>query len=372
MKILIEDNGIGIPSEDLPKIFDRFFQADHNNISESGFGIGLALAKGIIQLHGGSITVESCEAEMGQSGFTRFTVMLPLGESSIMNDEQQGKDSITENTFPTPDQNQDNNSAERTSDKHESALPSILLVEDNVEIRAVLKTILEASYDILEASNGLEGWSIVTEQLPDVVISDIAMPEMDGIELTRHIKNDLRTDHIPVILLTARGALEHHVEGIETGADDYITKPFHAQILQLKVKNLLDTREKLKAKYHRVVTLEPTHEELEDPENKFLLKLKNILDANLNDPDFNVAKLVTEIGMSRPVLFRKIKMLTGHSVIDLIRTTRLKKAEMLLKQKKLSISEIAFTVGFNDPKYFSKSFRAQFGKTPTEYMESLH
>ena len=257
------------------------------------------------------------------------------------------------------------------SDNEGNERPSILLVEDNIEIRSVLKTILETKYVILEASDGKEGWSITTESLPDIIISDIAMPDMDGIELTRLVKNDLRTDHIPVILLTARGALEHHVEGIETGADDFITKPFHAQILQLKIKHHLETREKLKAKYHRVVTLDPTHEELEDPENKFLVKLKGILEANLNDPDFNVSRLVSEIGMSRPVLFRKIKMITGHSVIDLIRTTRLKKAEMLLKQKKLSISEVAFTVGFNDPKYFSKSFRAQFGKTPTEYIESL-
>jgi AraC-like DNA-binding protein len=194
---------------------------------------------------------------------------------------------------------------------------------------------------------------------------------MDGLELTHLIKNDDRTNHIPVILLTARGATEHHVEGIATGADDYITKPFHAQILLLKIRNLIASREKLKEKYRRVITLVPGHEEVEDPENKFLAKLKSILEDNLTDPDFNVSRLVTEIGMSRPVLFRKVKMLTGLSVIDLIRSTRLKKAEMLLKQKRMTISEVAFTVGFNDPKYFSKSFRSQFGMTPTEYIESL-
>ncbi|HEX5169736.1 MAG TPA: two-component regulator propeller domain-containing protein [Cyclobacteriaceae bacterium] len=371
VKILVEDNGIGIPSEDLPRIFDRFFQADHNNISESGFGIGLALAKGIIQLHGGSIGVESHEAELGQSGFTKFTIRLPLIDAATSVPEQQVHENITGDVVNVHQSHEDDTEGS-VDDKGKDQRPSVLLIEDNIEIRTVLRTILESSYDILEASNGKEGWDIITEQLPDVIISDIAMPQMDGIQLTRLVKTDLRTDHIPVILLTARGAFEHHVEGMETGADDYITKPFHARILQLKVKNLLETREKLKAKYHRVVTLEPTHEELEDPENKFLMKLKHILEANLNDPDFNVSKLVSEIGMSRPVLFRKIKMLTGHSVIDLIRSTRLKKAEMLLKQKKLSISEIAFTVGFNDPKYFSKSFRAQFGKTPTEYMESLN
>jgi YesN/AraC family two-component response regulator len=247
----------------------------------------------------------------------------------------------------------------------------IMLVEDNIEIRSCLREMLSPLYDIVESNDGKEAWPIIADQLPDLIVSDIAMPEMDGLELTQLIKNDERTNHIPVILLTARGATEHHVEGIATGADDYITKPFHAQILLLKIKNLIASREKLKEKYHRVVTLEPVHEEVEDPENKFLVKLRNILEANLTDPDFNVTKLVTEIGMSRPVLFRKIKMLTGLSVIDLIRSTRLKKAEMLLKQKRMTISEVAFTVGFNDPKYFSKSFRSQFGKTPTEYIESL-
>jgi DNA-binding response OmpR family regulator len=248
----------------------------------------------------------------------------------------------------------------------------VLLIEDNLEIRACLRTILLPYYIVHESSNGAEGWLLATKELPDLVISDIAMPEMDGLDFTRRMKSDARTSHIPVILLTARGATEHHIEGMETGADDYLTKPFHSRILLLKVKNLLASREKLKEKYHRIITLEPTCEEIEDPDNKFLAKLKNLLDAHLNDPDFNVAKLVTEIGMSRPVLFRKIKMLTGLSVIDLIRSTRLKKAEMLLKQKRMSISEVVFTVGFNDPKYFSKSFRAQFGLKETQGPQMIY
>jgi CheY-like chemotaxis protein len=357
VKIVIEDNGIGIPADDLPKIFNRFFQVEHNNINESGFGIGLALAKGIIQQHGGAIHVDSQEANENQSGFTRFTIHLPLTPSIV--EHQIVLDVTTDDSKSTKDVVPD-------AERHK-----ILLVEDNIEIRSCLKEILLPLYDILESGNGDEAWPLITEALPDLIISDIAMPEMDGLALTHLIKNDERTDHIPVILLTARGATEHHVEGITTGADDYITKPFHAQILLLKIKNLIALRERLKEKYHRVVTLMPVHEEVEDPENKFLVKLKTILEANLTDPDFNVSKLVTEIGMSRPVLFRKIKMLTGLSVIDLIRSTRLRKAEMLLKQKKMTISEVAFTVGFNDPKYFSKSFRSQYGKTPTEYIDSL-
>lgn len=369
-KIVVEDNGIGIPSEELPKIFNRFFQVENTGINESGFGIGLALAKGIVDLHGGMINVESAEGGAGQSGFTRFTILLPLPVKSATPAVLSQEPSVLTHLVETVDEaevDEEDPTSRKRSDK-----PLLLLIEDNVEIRTCLKMILSSSNQILEASNGKEGWEIATQQLPDLVISDIAMPEMDGLEFARLMKKDERTNHIPVILLTARGAMEHHVEGIETGADDYITKPFHARILQLKVRNLLALREKLKEKYHRVVTFEPTEETVEDPDSKFLVRLKNILEPNLNDPDFNVTKLVTEIGMSRPVLFRKIKMLTGLSVIDLIRSMRLKKAEMLLRQKKMSVSEVAFTVGFNDPKYFSKSFRSQFGKTPTEYMESLN
>jgi signal transduction histidine kinase/DNA-binding response OmpR family regulator len=365
IRVVIEDNGIGIPSEDIPKIFNRFFQVEHNTINESGFGIGLALAKGIVQLHGGSIHVDSREADMSHPGFTRFTILLPLTNSPIAAVDEPSS------VFQQVVIGDDLSKTSHPEDTNVNNRSMIMLVEDNIEIRSCLKEMLSPLYDVVESNHGKEAWPIIADQLPDLIVSDIAMPEMDGLELTDLIKNDERTNHIPVILLTARGATEHHVEGIATGADDYITKPFHAQILLLKIKNLIASREKLKEKYHRVVTLEPVHEEVEDPENKFLVKLRNILEANLTDPDFNVTKLVTEIGMSRPVLFRKIKMLTGLSVIDLIRSTRLKKAEMLLRQKRMTISEVAFTVGFNDPKYFSKSFRSQFGKTPTEYMESL-
>lgn len=366
VKIVVEDNGIGIPGEDLPKVFNRFFQADHNPINESGFGIGLALTKGIIQLHGGSIEAESREADLNRPGFTRFTIMIPLPATQTESPAEDDHQILNETTAIS-----DVNAGATFFNEHLTERPVVMVVEDNAGIRACLREILELHYEVVECCHGKDAWAVTADQLPDLIISDIAMPEMDGLEFTRLVKNDERTNHIPVILLTARGATEHHIKGIESGADDYITKPFHAQILIGKVKNLIASREKLREKYQRIITLDPAQEELEDPEDKFLLKLKDILEANLTDADFNVSKLVTEIGMSRSVLFRKVKMLTGLSVIDLIRSTRLKKAEKLLKQKKMSISEVAFTVGFNDPKYFSKSFRAQFGKTPTEYMESL-
>ncbi|HEY9048251.1 MAG TPA: two-component regulator propeller domain-containing protein [Ohtaekwangia sp.] len=369
VKIILEDNGIGIAEADVPKIFNRFFQVENAGVREAGFGIGLSLTKGIIDLHGGAITVESQEAELGQSGFTRFVITLPVHLPSaeapaIFPDSTTEKHTASIYIPVCPDQPVAIKSTRASAHQ-------ILLVEDNAEIRSCIRDILATHYNVVEAANGSEALPLARRNLPDVIISDIAMPAMDGLEFTRHIKNDERTRHIPVILLTARSAAEHQIEGIDCGADEYITKPFHSRILLLKIRNLLAMREQLKEKYQKIVTLQPPHEEVEDPDNKFLQRLMGILDVNLNDADFNVTKLVSEIGMSRPVLFRKVKMLTGLSVIDLIRSTRLKKAEMLLRQKKMTISEVAFTVGFNDPKYFSKSFHAQFGTTPSRYMESL-
>jgi ligand-binding sensor domain-containing protein/signal transduction histidine kinase/DNA-binding NarL/FixJ family response regulator len=368
VKIILEDNGIGIGQADLPKIFNRFFQVEHAGTRESGFGIGLALTKGIIDLHGGTIAVESHEAALGQSGFTRFIITLPKNEPAAPEHNTIVHDIVTGQYIPFDSEPSSAHPEAVTKQKHPY---HVLLVDDNIEIRHCIRTILSPYYTIHEASNGMEACTLAKRTIPDLIISDIAMPEMDGLEFTRHIKDDERTQHIPVILLTARDTTEHHVEGIDEGADDYITKPFHSRLLLLKIRNLLAVRETLKEKYKKIVTIEPRHEEVEDPDNKFLQRLMRILDDNINDADFNVSRLVTEIGMSRPVLFRKVKVLTGMSVIDLIRSTRLKKAEMLLRQKKMSISEVAFTVGFNDPKYFSKSFHAQFGTTPSKYMESL-
>jgi ligand-binding sensor domain-containing protein/signal transduction histidine kinase/DNA-binding NarL/FixJ family response regulator len=370
VKIILEDNGIGIGQADLPKIFNRFFQVENSGMRESGFGIGLSLTKGIIDLHGGTIAAESDEAALGQSGFTRFIITLPV-HPSVSTEQNAIFQDILSQKFITPEPTITSAENETNNKQKQNHLYEVLIVEDNVEIRHCIRNILSPYYNIHEAANGVEALALTKRSIPDLIISDIAMPEMDGLEFTQQVKHDERTQHIPVILLTARDTTEHHLEGIDKGADDYITKPFHSRLLLSKIRNLLTVRDKLKEKYQKIVTLEPRHEEVEDPDNKFLQRLMRILDDNINDADFNVAKLVTEIGMSRPVLFRKVKILTGMSVIDLIRSTRLKKAEMLLRQKKMSISEVAFTVGFNDPKYFSKSFHAQFGTTPSKYMESI-
>jgi CheY-like chemotaxis protein/AraC-like DNA-binding protein len=367
--ITIEDNGLGISAAQLEKIFHRFYQAENTGIQEAGFGIGLALAKGIIDLHHGEIHVESREATNREQGFTRFTITLRSGnahfdQSQISHEQVNTAETLkAESWTPAPEK------TEKISDQGDR--PLVLLVEDHDDIRNYIRDILIHHYEVLEARNGLEGWELATENLPDLIVSDVMMPQLNGLDLVNKLKNDQRTSHIPVILLTARSTVNHQVEGLETGADDYLPKPFNVQLLLAKIKSHLAVREKLKEKYSRIVTLQPQHQEVEDPDDKFLQRLMAILEENIVNSDFNVSKLVREIGMSRPVLFRKTKMLTGLSVIDLIRNVRLKKAEMLLKQKKLSISEVAFTVGFSDPKYFSKTFRAHFGKTPSQYLEEL-
>ncbi|WP_234735792.1 hybrid sensor histidine kinase/response regulator transcription factor [Tellurirhabdus bombi] len=369
--IFIEDNGVGISADDLHRIFHRFYQADHPGTHNSGFGIGLALSKSIIDLHQGTIGVESREASAGQHGHTQFMIKLPLAVASEATNIKAKGEEITAFLAPAEPIVVDF-VQEEVSTNHSVEKPLILIVEDQEDIRAYLKEMLQETYQVVEAANGALAWEQATQSLPDLVISDVAMPVMDGVELTRRLKTDARTAHIPVILLTARTAVEHQLAGLKTGADEYLTKPFHGQLLMTRIQNLLQLREKLKAKYHRIVTLQPQNQEIDHPDDKFLNRLMTIMESNLSNADFNVASLVTEMGMSRPVLFRKVKMLTGLSVIDLLRTTRLKKAEMLLKQRKMSVSEVAFTVGFNDPKYFSKSFRSQFGQTPTEYLTNLN
>jgi len=369
VRITIEDNGLGISPVHLEKIFHRFYQAEHSGLHEAGFGIGLALTKGIIDLHHGIIEVESSEARNSANGFTKFTISLPGGnnhfdKSQISGEEEtRNREEKWSEADVLPPQISDEHSW-----KGKASGKLILLVEDNEQIRKYIRDLLRAyHYEILECASGLEGWEAATDKLPDLILSDVVMPAMSGLELVNKLKNDQRTSHIPVILLTGRSAINYQVEGLGTGADDYLTKPFNASLLLLKIQNLLAMREKLKEKYSRLVILQPRQEVVENPDDKFLARLMHAMEANLGDTDFNVSRLVREIGMSRPVLFRKTKMLTGLSVIDLIRSVRLKRAEMLLKQGKMSISEVAFTVGFSDPKYFSKSFREQYGKSPSQY-----
>ncbi|MDP4239761.1 MAG: two-component regulator propeller domain-containing protein [Bacteroidota bacterium] len=369
--ITIEDNGKGISSEHLEKIFDRFYQVENTGMEDFGFGIGLSLSKGIIELHHGTISVQSTESTETASGKTIFTVKIPLGRDHFKSSE------IAKETQPI-DQIESYIDLDLGENVRHASIPTpiqidttkytLLIVDDNIEIRDFLAERLKGNYTILEAEDGEQAWNIAIKDVPDLIISDVVMPKLDGISFTNRLKNDERTSHIPVILLTARNELDNRLEGLETEADSFLTKPFNISILELKIRNILRSYNKLKAKYSRIVTLEPVNTEISGTEEKFLQRLMVVIERHIADTEFNVSKLVDEIGMSRPVLFRKLKALTDMSIIDLIRTTRLKKAAALLQQKKMTISEVSYAVGFTDSKYFSKAFRHQYGKTPSEYM----
>ncbi|WP_199182133.1 DNA-binding response regulator, partial [Siphonobacter sp. BAB-5405] len=245
--------------------------------------------------------------------------------------------------------------------------PVLLLIEDNAEVLAFIQETLLPSYRILTARNGWEGWQLASTQIPDVIVSDVTMPEMDGLELAEKLKQDDRTSHIPLMLLTARASQVHQVSGLAVGVDDYVTKPFSVEILQLKIRNLLASRELLRQKYSRMMTLEPQQIPINTQDEVFLHKLIDIIEDHLDHPDFGVNMLASAVAMSTPVLYRKLKALTDLSVNDFIKTIRLKKAAQLLTSQPLTIYEVAYAVGFDDRKYFSKEFKKYFGQTPSEY-----
>lgn len=362
ISITITDNGPGISAEAQQHIFDDFYQGK-NSSKVSGWGIGLALAKNIVALHKGSISVKSEPALDNKPGNTAFKVTLLKGKAHFtanqLADEAPEQHTPLVVNYQVPEL-----ISETTAEKER---PVVLLVEDNDEVRGFIKEGLADTYTIHESMNGADGWDTASDLIPDLVISDVTMPVMDGLELCSKLKTDERTSHIPVILLTAKAAHTHQVSGLETGADAYITKPFSMQILELNVRNLLLARQAMRKKYGQQVTLMPTNKVIASPDEKFLNKLMQIVEQNMEDPEFDVTKLVNNIGMSQTVLYRKIKALTDLTITDLIKTTRLKHAAQLLAQNKLTIAEVAYAVGFNDRKYFSKEFKKQFGKTPSEY-----
>jgi len=369
VKIEVDNSGKGIPLENQPDLFNSFYQvAPMGNI---GTGLGLSFSKSIMALHHGEIYFESKPDPLGKQGQTCFTIELQTGK-----DHFKPAELITDYIY-----------YDDTSNYHvpfPGAMPlaltdeqgdiekkyTILLAEDNAEIRNFIKEALSFKYRIHECEDGAAGWKIAPDLIPDLIISDVMMPEIDGLEFCRRIKSDERTSHIPVILLTARSAYIHQVSGLETGADAYIIKPFNIKLLQLTLDNLLIAREKLRLKYGQTVTLEPQNLIINTTEQLFLQNLIRIIENHLGDTDFGVPDLAAEIGMSQPVLYKKIRSLTGLSVNDFIKSFRLKQAARLLKTGGLSISEIAYSVGFNDRKYFSLEFKKQFGISPTNYIQS--
>jgi CheY-like chemotaxis protein len=244
----------------------------------------------------------------------------------------------------------------------------ILIIEDTPDVRAFIKTCLEEDYTILEAENGVKGWELAVNELPDLIITDVMMPQMDGNEFCRNLKQDERTSHIPVIMLTAKAAEDQLIEGLESGADIYLTKPFSIVVLQNYISNLLKLKTVLRQRYSQKIYLEPLDVEVGTVDKKFMERLMSIIEDNLGRPDFNVPFLSKELGMSKAVLYKKFNALVHIPIGEFIKNMRLKKAASLLVNDSMNISEIAWEVGFSDRKYFSKEFRKFFGKSPSEYL----
>src|SRR5690606_6994921 len=245
--------------------------------------------------------------------------------------------------------------------------PVLLLVEDNEDFRFYLKDNLKLKYQILESRNGKEAWQVILQTVPDLIVSDVMMPEMDGMELCRLVKRDQRTSHIPVILLTARSTEEQRVEGYETGADDYVTKPFSFEILQARIKNLIALRASFHRSFSKTIEVKASEIKISSLDEKLIEKAIKLVEENIANPDFSVENLSHELGMSRVHLYKKLLSLTGKSPIEFIRTIRLQRAAQLLEKSQLTVAEVAYKVGFNNPKYFTRYFKDHFNVLPSAY-----
>lgn len=368
-QIEIHDTGCGIASDQLQHIFEHYYQATNLDlVTEEGSGIGLEITKNYVELHHGGIMVNS---DLGIG--TTFIVWLPLGNQHLQPEETIHNFKPSEHVDHyriDPDKIEPDEAFERglIDFSINGAKPEILLIDDNPDILSYLESNFEKHFNVVLASNGKEGLDKAREIIPDLIISDIMMPQMDGYELCAKIKSDVNTSHIPVILLTARISNVFRTEGLETGADDYITKPFDVHMLYLKVKNLIISRKTLREKYAREITLKPKEITINNSDEKFLNNLIAIIEEHITDDNFKVDDFARHLGMSHSGIYKKVKFLTNLSLVEFIRTIRLKKAKEYLLKTDLSISQVSFEVGFSDAKYFSKCFQKYFGKSPSQYV----
>ncbi|MDA3817475.1 MAG: ATP-binding protein [Prolixibacteraceae bacterium] len=363
----VEDNGIGIADDMKDRIFERFVQSvsfDNSNVrKQRGSGIGLSLTREFVQMHDGQISVQSIP---GQGSC--FKVVLPLKDTfDLQKSNSIHEDNVAWSGKPVADPE----FLKDTDDKKLANKFKILLVEDNPDIRFYLKDNLKHQYEIFEAEDGGEAWKIIPDILPDIVVSDIMMPVMDGLELCRKIKTDSRSSHIPVVLLTARTDEQQKYEGLETGADDYITKPFNFELLELRIKLLIEQREKLRKQFQQNYDIQPSEIAITSLDELFLSKVKTNTEENMGEPGFSVEKLSTEVGISRAHLYNKLLALTGKTPVEYIRIMRLRRAAQLLGKSQLTVMEVAYKVGFNDPRYFTKHFKNEYKITPTQYIKNM-
>lgn len=373
LRLDVRDTGKGISQDEADKIFERFFQAKG---AASGTGIGLALVKSFVELHHGEARVES---EPGKG--SDFIVVIPReqeGDSQVIHNDvdivdnsvnasaSTGKNVVDESVLQYIDDGDRSHGKVQQLVSENTNRPTVLVIDDNTDIRQYERTLLQDEYVVLEAADGKEGLAVALKEVPDLVICDVMMPVMDGLEFTKQLKTNTATSHIPVIMLTAKNLEEHRAEGYEHGADSYITKPFHSKVLLARIENLLRQRQLLKNLYQGAQEAEKEISEshLEDRDKQFLKQLQAIIQKNLSDSEFGVEDMGQQIGLSRVQLYRKVKAMTGSSVVDLLRKARLAKARRLLETRSMSVSEVAYEVGFSAPSYFTKCFKEEYGMLP--------
>lgn len=367
--IEVKDTGVGISSEDMDKIFDRFYQVPGSN-SETGTGIGLNLARMLVERHYGSISVSHNPDGQGSV----FSVSIPLGNAHLNSDEIADGEPVGVSVPGTVDVVEAVTDSDDTGDVIQNRKrKTVLVAEDNTDIRNYLKNELSGRYNVILSKDGKDAYTKVLADMPDIVISDVVMPQADGFQLCRKLRNNPNVSHIPIILLTARTMDQDHVEGMAAGADAYITKPFNIKVLEQTVSSLLGTRDKLKVSFSggKIKEGDIKDVKISTPDDRLMERLIKVLNENISNQSLTVEDVAAEVGISRVHLHRKLKELTNQTSRDFIRNVRLKKAAELLKEKKYSIAELAYAVGFSNPSTFSTSFRELFGMSPSEYRNSI-
>lgn len=359
IRFTVANTGSMISVEHIRNIFDRFYRIDMHH---AGSGIGLALVKAFVELHKGTISVESDEKQG-----TIFTVDLPMQTCEVTVSVDSPLSSSIGASVSSALNNAQVAEEEEPEKDYDSSKPSVLIIDDNADIRSYVYSLLHTDYTVIEAADGSDGIRKAMKYVPDLIISDVMMPGIDGIECCRRLKSELQTCHIPVILLTACSLDEQRIQGYDGGADSYISKPFSSQLLLARVRNLIDSHRRLKQFFGDGQTL--AKEDVCDMDKNFVEKFKSLLDAKLGDSNLNVEDLGKDMGLSRVQLYRKIKSLTNYSPNELLRIARLKKAASLLASSDMTVAEIGYEVGFSSPSYFTKCYKEQFGESPTDFLK---
>lgn len=374
--IKVSDNGIGIPKDKMRRLFSRFYDGEYRQMQALGTGLGLALTRELTYLHGGDI---SCESEEGKG--TTFTVILPINKEAFTASQIDERHKVDINNAKTAildlaqRMKKDTEPVSPPTATADDDLYRLLIVEDNVELLLLMQQLFGRKYHVLTASNGEEALKQIKGNELDLIISDVMMPIMDGYELTRRVKDDPNTNHLPIILLTAKTQEEDRDEALAIGADDYVTKPFKMKDLELRINNIIENRKRTRAEF-RQKTAEQTELEVAverpNPDQEFLKRAINCVHKHLDDTDYDRDTFAADMGASASTLYNKLRSLTGMNVSSFIRDIRMKEAQRIARQNPvIRVSDLAYRVGFQDPKYFATTFKKEFGITPTEFLEQL-